>query len=133
LSAAGAGWPENSRPRQHPPASQPRPAAASWAQPLGVNVDLAPLTPQQRAATLDADLFLAVGSSLQVFPAAGFPVTAKHNRTPPAPIVIVTPPVALKYATRVLPLPVMLSSPPRPSNWLKLPLLVETFSAPARP
>jgi NAD-dependent deacetylase len=32
-----------------------------------------------RAATLDADLFLAVGSSLQVFPAAGFPVLAKNN------------------------------------------------------
>jgi NAD-dependent deacetylase len=35
-----------------------------------------------RAATLDADLFLAVGSSLKVFPAAGFPVMAAHNRTP---------------------------------------------------
>lgn len=35
-----------------------------------------------RAATLNADLFLAVGSSLQVFPAAGLPVLAKHNRTP---------------------------------------------------
>ncbi len=35
-----------------------------------------------RAATLDADLFLAIGSSLQVFPAAGFPVMAKQNRTP---------------------------------------------------
>jgi NAD-dependent deacetylase len=35
-----------------------------------------------RAATLNADLFLAIGSSLQVFPAAGFPVMAKHNRTP---------------------------------------------------
>ena len=35
-----------------------------------------------RAATLDADLFIAVGSSLQVFPAAGFPVMAKQNRTP---------------------------------------------------
>ena len=35
-----------------------------------------------RAATLDADLFIAVGSSLQVFPAAGFPVLASHNRTP---------------------------------------------------
>jgi len=35
-----------------------------------------------RAATLDADLFLAVGSSLQVFPAAGFPVTASQNRAP---------------------------------------------------
>ncbi|CAN5513208.1 NAD-dependent protein deacetylase [soil metagenome] len=32
-----------------------------------------------RAATLDADLFLAVGSSLQVFPAAGFPILAKNN------------------------------------------------------
>ncbi len=35
-----------------------------------------------RAATLNADLFLALGSSLQVFPAAGFPVMAKQNRTP---------------------------------------------------
>jgi NAD-dependent deacetylase len=37
---------------------------------------------QARAATLDADLFLAIGSSLQVFPAAGLPVLASHNRTP---------------------------------------------------
>ena len=37
---------------------------------------------EARAATFNADLFLAIGSSLQVFPAAGFPVTAKHNRTP---------------------------------------------------
>ena len=29
--------------------------------------------------TLDCDLFLAVGSSLVVWPAAGFPVRAKHN------------------------------------------------------
>ena len=35
-----------------------------------------------RAATLDADLFLAIGSSLQVFPAAGFPVLAAQNHTP---------------------------------------------------
>lgn len=35
-----------------------------------------------RAATLGADLFLAIGSSLQVFPAAGFPVLASQNRTP---------------------------------------------------
>jgi NAD-dependent deacetylase len=35
-----------------------------------------------RAATYDADLFLAIGSSLQVFPAAGFPVMATRNRTP---------------------------------------------------
>lgn len=35
-----------------------------------------------RAATFNADLFLAVGSSLQVFPAAGFPVMASQNRTP---------------------------------------------------
>lgn len=37
---------------------------------------------QARAATLNADLFLAIGSSLQVFPAAGFPVAAKQNQTP---------------------------------------------------
>ncbi len=35
-----------------------------------------------RAATFNADLFIAIGSSLQVFPAAGFPVTAAQNRTP---------------------------------------------------
>jgi NAD-dependent deacetylase len=35
-----------------------------------------------RAATFNADLFLAIGSSLQVFPAAGFPVTAANNRVP---------------------------------------------------
>lgn len=35
-----------------------------------------------RAATFNADLFIAIGSSLQVFPAAGFPVTATRNRTP---------------------------------------------------
>src|SRR5262245_57965703 len=33
-----------------------------------------------RAATFDADLFLALGSSLQVFPAANFPIMAKNNR-----------------------------------------------------
>jgi len=32
-----------------------------------------------RAASLDADLFLAIGSSLQVAPALGFPVLAKNN------------------------------------------------------
>jgi len=35
-----------------------------------------------KAATLNADLFISIGSSLQVFPAAGFPVLAKQNRTP---------------------------------------------------
>ena len=30
-------------------------------------------------ATLDCDLFLAIGSSLQVYPAAGFPIMAKRN------------------------------------------------------
>ena len=35
-----------------------------------------------RAATLNADLFISIGSSLQVFPAAGFPVLASQNRTP---------------------------------------------------
>ena len=30
-------------------------------------------------ATLSADLFLAIGSSLVVWPAAGFPVLAKRN------------------------------------------------------
>jgi NAD-dependent deacetylase len=33
-----------------------------------------------RAASLDCDLFLAVGSSLQVYPAAGLPIIAKHNQ-----------------------------------------------------
>ncbi len=31
------------------------------------------------AAALACDLFLAIGSSLVVFPAAGFPVVAKRN------------------------------------------------------
>jgi len=35
-----------------------------------------------KAATLNADLFISIGSSLQVFPAAGLPVLAKQNRTP---------------------------------------------------
>lgn len=30
-------------------------------------------------ATLDCDLFIAIGSSLQVYPAAGFPIMAKKN------------------------------------------------------
>lgn len=54
-----------------------KPATISFGQPM----------PEQamadaRAATLNADLFLAIGSSLMVFPAAGLPVTAAHNRTP---------------------------------------------------
>lgn len=32
-----------------------------------------------KAASLDCDLFLAIGSSLQVYPAAGFPILAKRN------------------------------------------------------
>jgi NAD-dependent deacetylase len=35
-----------------------------------------------RAATLNSDLFLSLGSSLQVFPAASFPVIAKAERIP---------------------------------------------------
>ena len=31
------------------------------------------------AATLDCDLFLVLGSSLVVYPAAGFPLLAKRN------------------------------------------------------
>jgi NAD-dependent deacetylase len=31
------------------------------------------------AATLECDLFLAMGSSLVVYPAAGFPILAKRN------------------------------------------------------
>ena len=34
---------------------------------------------QAQQATLAADLFLAIGSSLVVFPAAGFPIVAKRN------------------------------------------------------
>ena len=30
-------------------------------------------------ATLACDLFVAIGSSLQVYPAAGFPILAKRN------------------------------------------------------
>jgi NAD-dependent deacetylase len=35
-----------------------------------------------RAATLNSDLFLSLGSSLQVFPAANFPIIAKAERIP---------------------------------------------------
>jgi NAD-dependent deacetylase len=40
-----------------------------------------PIGPMQRAQTetLACDLFLAVGSSLQVYPAAGFPQVAAQN------------------------------------------------------
>ena len=40
-----------------------------------------PVEAMQRAqeATLDCDLFLTIGSSLVVYPAAGFPVLAKDN------------------------------------------------------
>ena len=40
-----------------------------------------PEAPMQsaEAASLACDLFLAIGSSLQVYPAAGFPVLARHN------------------------------------------------------
>jgi NAD-dependent deacetylase len=40
-----------------------------------------PVEPMQRAeaATLDCDLFLVLGSSLVVYPAAGFPLIAKRN------------------------------------------------------
>ncbi len=53
-----------------------KPATISFGQPM----------PEQKmadakAATLDADLFLAIGSSLQVLPAAGLPVLAKQNRS----------------------------------------------------
>jgi NAD-dependent deacetylase len=34
---------------------------------------------QAEAATLAADLFIVLGSSLVVYPAAGFPELAKHN------------------------------------------------------
>ena len=34
---------------------------------------------QARAATDNADLFITIGSSLVVFPAAGFPVVAKEQ------------------------------------------------------
>ncbi|MGQ0484506.1 MAG: SIR2 family NAD-dependent protein deacylase [Hyphomicrobiales bacterium] len=54
-----------------------KPATISFGQPMP---ELA--MAEARAATLDADLFLAIGSSLQVFPAAGLPVMAAHNRTP---------------------------------------------------
>lgn len=38
-----------------------------------------PQMKRAEAATLACDLFIAIGSSLQVFPAAGFPVLARHN------------------------------------------------------
>lgn len=49
-------------------------ATISFGQPM-------PVSEMQRAeeATLDCDLFMALGSSLVVYPAAGFPVMAKRN------------------------------------------------------
>jgi NAD-dependent deacetylase len=49
-------------------------ATISFGQPM-------PAGPMQRAhaATMDCDLFLAIGSSLQVYPAAGFPRAAASN------------------------------------------------------
>jgi NAD-dependent deacetylase len=40
-----------------------------------------PIAQMERAqvATLDCDLFIAIGSSLVVYPAAGFPRIAKQN------------------------------------------------------
>lgn len=54
-----------------------KPATISFGQPLPEQV-----MADAKAATFNADLFLAIGSSLKVFPAAGLPVTAAHNRTP---------------------------------------------------
>ena len=34
---------------------------------------------ESQNATLNCDLFIAIGSSLQVYPAAGFPILAKRN------------------------------------------------------
>ena len=34
---------------------------------------------ESQNATLSCDLFIAIGSSLQVYPAAGFPILAKRN------------------------------------------------------
>jgi NAD-dependent deacetylase len=50
-------------------------ATISFGQPMPENAMAC-----ARAATLDADLFLAIGSSLTVAPAMGFPVLAKNNR-----------------------------------------------------
>lgn len=51
-----------------------KPAVISFGQPM-------PLDEMQRAegATLESDLFVAIGSSLVVYPAAGFPVMAKRR------------------------------------------------------
>lgn len=50
--ATGLAWMQHSRATVTD--GQPRPAAAAWPQPLGVNVDLAALTPQEQSAALDA-------------------------------------------------------------------------------
>ncbi len=49
-------------------------ATISFGQPMPE-----PEMEQARAATLSCDLFLALGSSLVVYPAAGFPILAKEN------------------------------------------------------
>ena len=51
-----------------------KPATISFGQPMPP-AEMA----KAREATLDCDLFLALGSSLVVFPAAGFPVLAKQK------------------------------------------------------
>src|SRR5205814_10302688 len=66
-------------PKQPPAASacggMLKAATISFGQPMPEDA-----MPRARAVTLDADLFLAIGSSLQVAPAMGFPVLAKNNR-----------------------------------------------------
>lgn len=71
-------------------------ATVSFGQPM-------PVGPMQRAQseTLACDLFLAIGSSLQVYPAAGFPQTAAQNGA--ALVILNREPTALdSYADLVL-------------------------------
>lgn len=68
-------------------AGRPPPCVACGGIVKSATISFGQAMPEQamadaRAATFKADLFLAMGSSLQVFPAAGFPVSAAQNRTP---------------------------------------------------
>jgi NAD-dependent deacetylase len=60
----------------------PQCVCGGWVKTATVSFGQAmPVTEMQRAeqATLSADLFVAIGSSLVVYPAAGFPQLAKHH------------------------------------------------------
>ena len=80
--------------------------------------------PDRVVEVRSADAF-ATPPVIVSFPTELLPVAVPATRS------TVTPPVALVNVMRVLPLPVMVSLPPRPSNSLKVPLLPADVEAPA--